>query len=164
MDSNALFHLLPQAHRDRFLAALRDPESDEAKQLLSEAVAGGEGGLVTDDRLPAVLPWWEKNQLEPNEEDLDGGIQHRESPYASEPEIVAETVIGAIDPSKEIAIKLAYNAIAVWSVAGSRASVAVTDTQSAWLTYMCSSLSGYHHCRPNTLPANRYHPRKSSKK
>lgn len=94
---------------------MRDPESEEAKQLLSEAAATGEGELVVDeaeDRLPDVLPWWEKDQLESDEGDLDG--EDRVAPYASEPDMVDETILAGIDPPKETAIKLAYNAVAIW--------------------------------------------------
>ena len=103
MDSSALFQVLPQAHRDRFLAAMRNPESDEAKQLLKMATE--EGGHDEEAKLSLALPWWKASDLKP---DSDGVV------YAASPAMVDHTVLCTISPPPGTGLKLAYNAIAIW--------------------------------------------------
>jgi hypothetical protein len=108
LESNQLFHLLPQAHRDRFLAALRNPESEDAKELLRSAterstVDGGEGETIP---MPEELPWWEA----PDVSDEDA------PPYALPPCLASEGITRDIKPPEGTGVKLAYNALAIWSV------------------------------------------------
>ena len=102
-----MFHLLPQEHRDAFIAAIRDPGSEAGRELL-ESAKGEEGdGLI----LPAVLPWWEsseiKDELDEDEDELD---------FADEPEPISEQVIMGITPPEGVGRKLVYNALAIWYV------------------------------------------------
>ena len=105
MDSNALFHVLPQAHRDRFLAAMRNPESDEAKHLLKMATEDGQDEEKA--KLPLTLPWWEASDIESDKDD---------EAYAASPVIINDAVLCAIRPPPDTGMKLAYNAIAIWYV------------------------------------------------
>ncbi|GFZ47135.1 hypothetical protein JCM24511_04878 [Saitozyma sp. JCM 24511] len=105
LESNQLFHLLPQAHRDRFLAALRNPESEDAKELLRSAterstVDGGEGETMPT---PEELPWWEAPEVP--EEDAP--------PYALPPSLASEGITRDIKPPEGTGVKLAYNALAI---------------------------------------------------
>ncbi|KAK4685742.1 hypothetical protein P7C73_g4402, partial [Tremellales sp. Uapishka_1] len=96
LDTNALFHLLPQEHRDRFLAAIKDPDSLMAKDLLASAVEGDTAGLG-----PTVLPWWERTKLE-DEDEL-------EMKYADPPKAFTSNI-----PTPEgTGLRLAYNAISI---------------------------------------------------
>jgi hypothetical protein len=99
--------LLPQEHRDAFIAAIRDPDSDAGRELLEFAKENEEAGAI----LPAVLPWWEnseiKDELDEDEDELE---------YAEEPESVSEQVMVAIIPPGGVGRKLVYNALAIWSV------------------------------------------------
>jgi hypothetical protein len=103
LDSNKLFRLLPQAHRDRFLAALRNPESDEAKELLQSATNGGKDDV--DGRIPTRLPWWEVPDI------LEEG---QEEKNAASPEMIGEEVLGGIKAPSGTGVRLAYNAITIW--------------------------------------------------
>lgn len=96
IDSNELFRLLPPLHRDAFLAAMRDPESEETRELLADAAAGGLGEA---EPVPPALPWWEAR--------LDGPTA------ASPPPPVDASVIDAIQPPPGVGPKLVYNVLAV---------------------------------------------------
>lgn len=107
MDSNELLRLLPQSHRDAFLATLRDPDSADAKELLESALAAGEGEQAGDERqAPTQLPWWEADAL-----DEDG-----ESAAAPPPEDLPEELLEGINPPDGVGLKSAYNVIALWYV------------------------------------------------
>ncbi|WVW79523.1 hypothetical protein I302_101492 [Kwoniella bestiolae CBS 10118] len=111
IDSNQLFHLLPQQHRDAFLQALKNPDSEEAKSLLEEATKD------QNRKVPEVLPWWEEQQLDNDEEvDLDDhedqekrkGLQ-----TAPSPALIPDQIVDAISPPEGVGNKLVYNAIAL---------------------------------------------------
>ncbi|KAI9636945.1 uncharacterized protein MKK02DRAFT_34020 [Dioszegia hungarica] len=102
IDSNALFHLLPPEHRDKFLAALKDPESEAAKHLVELAAEEDEGSAMA---IPDVMPWWEAPDVP---DDEDEGEQ-----YADMPDVVAEEVLAGIHPPSGVGSKLAYNAVAI---------------------------------------------------
>ncbi|KAK8844066.1 hypothetical protein IAR55_006860 [Kwoniella newhampshirensis] len=104
IDSNQLFHLLPPKHREAFLAAIRNPESEETKALIEDAAAGAEG---EENALagPSVLPWWEG--------DGELGSDDLELESASSPEIISDNVLAGISPPAGIGKKLAFNAIAI---------------------------------------------------
>nr|XP_031861499.1 uncharacterized protein CI109_003103 [Kwoniella shandongensis]KAA5528571.1 hypothetical protein CI109_003103 [Kwoniella shandongensis] len=106
IDSNQLFHLLPQKHRDAFLAAIRNPESEETKDLLDEATDG------STPAGPSVLPWWEGDDDELDDEDEVEEVGLRME-SASSPEMLSDEVLVAISPPTGIGSKLAYNAIAI---------------------------------------------------
>lgn len=103
IDTNDLFKLLPQQHRDAFLAVLREPASAETRQLLDLATKA-EGG-------PGVLPWWEGAAL-------DDGLEHAEKAAARKtaprPEMVPEGVTQGIAPPPGAGRKLVWNAVAMW--------------------------------------------------
>ncbi|KAL1411161.1 hypothetical protein Q8F55_002111 [Vanrija albida] len=99
IDSNELFRLLPPAHRDAFLAAMRDPESEETRELLADASAAGLGEAAADADAPPVLPWWEGA--------VDG------PPAAPAPERTDPAILAAISPPAGVGPKLAYNVLAV---------------------------------------------------
>lgn len=104
IDSNKLFALLPQKHRDAFIAALRDPESVEAKDLLDSAVKTEDGD---GPPLPDVLPWWEHTEQLEN----DPETQTR---YAPPPSPVDESLLAGITPPPGTGLRLVYNATAIW--------------------------------------------------
>jgi hypothetical protein len=99
VDSNKLFHLLPQQHRDAFLAAIKDPESAEAKALLALE------SQRADEDTPDVLPWWEGDELD-DEEDDDLQIAVR-------PPMVGSALVTSITPPNGTGMKLVYNALAI---------------------------------------------------
>jgi len=107
IDSNELFHLLPQEHRDAFIAAIRDPDSEAGRELLESAQDGGHD--EDGPRLPAVLPWWESSEM--NDDLDDEGMD-----YAEEPELVGEEMMVGITPPEGVGRKLVYNALAIWYV------------------------------------------------
>lgn len=107
IDTNKLFHLLPQEHRDAFLAAIRDPESAAGRQLLATAEEGGQDD-PDNDVVPTDLPWWEKRDLSDDpagEEDLS---------YADEPSALDAKLLEGIRPPDGTGNKLVYNAVAIW--------------------------------------------------
>ena len=93
--------MLPQEHRDAFLAALRDPNSKEAKELLDSAAKDEDGNMG----IPDVLPWWEETVDDIGEED--------ESEVASPPNMVSDEVVNAISPLSGVGQKLIYNALSI---------------------------------------------------
>jgi hypothetical protein len=99
--------LLPQEHRDAFIAAIRDPDSEAGRELLEFAEENEQDVSI----LPAVLPWWEnseiKDELDEDEDELE---------YADEPDPVSEQVMMGITPPEEVGRKLVYNALAIWYV------------------------------------------------
>jgi len=101
LDSNALFHLLPPTHRDRFLAALRNPESGEARELIEAATTDNQDDA--QERIPNVLPWWEAPDI----------LDDEEEKFADSPEAVEDELMEGIKPPPGTGSKLAYNAIAI---------------------------------------------------
>jgi hypothetical protein len=81
------------------LAALRDPDSKEARELLDSAVQDENG----DIGVPDVLPWWE-DTAEMEQEELE---------MASPPVIVSDEVVNAITPPSGVGQKLVYNALSI---------------------------------------------------
>ncbi|BEJ11754.1 hypothetical protein CspHIS471_0202140 [Cutaneotrichosporon sp. HIS471] len=96
VDSNELLRRLPPAHRDAFLATIRDPESAAARALLHSAVEDGEG----ERDGPSVLPWWEAG---PDDD----------KPCADEPPDIPSDVVGTITPPPGVGAKLVYNLVAL---------------------------------------------------
>jgi hypothetical protein len=98
---------LPQEHRDAFIAAIRDPDSEAGRELLESAQEGAADGPA----LPGVLPWWESSgihdELDEDEDELE---------YAESPQLVSEQVMVGITPTEGVGRKLVYNALAVWYV------------------------------------------------
>lgn len=101
IDSNELLRLLPQAHRDAFLAAIKDPESAAARELLQSAVEGGEGEQEDVPPPPTVLPWWEADVTE----DAAGPS------YAPRPPDIPADVLESIHPPPGVGPKLIYNVV-----------------------------------------------------
>ena len=99
VDHNELFRLLPQSHREAFLGMLREPESEQAKELVKAAAETG---------APSVLPWWERR-------DLDAAHGDEDEPPASaeEPAMVDDGVLDGITPPPGTGLKLVYNVVAV---------------------------------------------------
>lgn len=106
IDTNALFHLLPPDHREKFLQALKNPESEATRQLL-ELAAEQEGEDVEEAPIPDEMPWWEAPDALDEEE---------EGRYADLPDLVRERVLIGIDPPEGVGMKLVYNAMAIWYV------------------------------------------------
>jgi hypothetical protein len=104
IDTNKLFHLLPPAHRDAFLATIRNPESEQAKALV-EVAATQES--LQEPAGPSVLPWWEASHLD-DEDDKEEGPS-----YETSPALLDDNLLRGITPPAGIGGKLAYNAIAV---------------------------------------------------
>lgn len=116
IDSNKLFHLLPQEHRDAFLAAIRHPESDAAKELFDNLQDIEGEGEDSEDVLPTSLPWWERaDNLDSAEEDGDDDVDNGVS-YAEEPSPIEESSLVGIVPPMGVGNKLVYNALAIWYV------------------------------------------------
>jgi hypothetical protein len=149
IDTNALFHLLPPEHRDRFLAALKDPDSEETKALLDLATQDQAGSEEESDLdIPDEMPWWEAPEI--LEEDEDEGIR-----YADIPDLTSDEAVIGIKPPDGVGLKLAYNALAIWyGLHG-----IITDFQSGLLPYSplfstsivvisLSDISTHLHCRP----------------
>ncbi|AFR96129.2 hypothetical protein C343_04246 [Cryptococcus neoformans C23] len=102
LDSNELFKLLPSKHRDAFIQALQNPDSEEAQALLESA----SGELIP--QAPDVLPWWE------SEEALDGGEnERREDKVEPEPNLIPQEILLGIKPPEGVGRKLVYNAISI---------------------------------------------------
>jgi hypothetical protein len=98
---------LPQEHRDAFIAAIRDPDSEAGRELLQFARENEEAGPIS----PTVLPWWENSEIKDGlDEDED------ELEYADEPELASEEVMVGIIPPEGVGRKLVYNALAIWYV------------------------------------------------
>ena len=110
IDTNKLFHLLPQQHRDAFLAAIRDPDSEAGRELLATMNDHPVDGTVEDDITSMDLPWWERPELPEDPED-DGD---EELSYANEPEPIAPEVLAGVIPPLGVGNKLVYNALAIW--------------------------------------------------
>ncbi|WRT69223.1 uncharacterized protein IL334_006207 [Kwoniella shivajii] len=110
IDSNQLFHLLPQHHRDAFLTALKNPDSQEAKELLDEATKP-----TNTLKTPSVLPWWEDhlNEDSDGEEEQDSHAEVEKLETASMPELLPNQVINTISPPEGVGKKLIYNAVAI---------------------------------------------------
>ncbi|WVQ73782.1 hypothetical protein IAR50_003362 [Cryptococcus sp. DSM 104548] len=104
MGSNDIFKLLPQKHREAFIQALQNPDSEDTKALLEAA---------SQDLLPQApefLPWWETEASWTESNGEDGNDRPR---VAEEPETIPETVLEGINPPDGVGKKLAYNAIAL---------------------------------------------------
>ncbi|WVQ81383.1 hypothetical protein IAT38_003507 [Cryptococcus sp. DSM 104549] len=106
MDSNELFKLLPPKHREAFIAALQNPDSEEARELLEAAAS------ELHPSTPDVLPWWEDVNALLESEDVD---QEEEEGVeaAPEPKMIPGDVLAAITPPSGVGKKLVYNAIAI---------------------------------------------------
>ncbi|WVQ93073.1 hypothetical protein IAU59_000137 [Kwoniella sp. CBS 9459] len=117
IDSNALFHLLPQTHRDAFLQALRNPDSETTKALLEDAVSRDQDQDQDQDQAgPDVLPWWEAQEAvlaEEDEEDDENTGRIATLETAPLPELIPDEVVEAINPPSGVGKKLVYNAIAI---------------------------------------------------
>ena len=130
VDSNKLFHLLPQQHRDAFLAALRDPESAEAKALLALESERADHGI------PDVLPWWEGDELDDEDDDLQ---------IAMRPPMLESSLVTSISPPAGTGLKLVYNALAITCVVLLKPPTSLTASLTADLRictpyYRCDSL------------------------
>ncbi|ODN80965.1 hypothetical protein L202_03077 [Cryptococcus amylolentus CBS 6039] len=104
MGSNDIFKLLPPKHREAFIQALQNPDSEDTKALLEAA---------SQDLLPQppdVLPWWE---TEASWTERNGGDENDGPRVAEEPETIPESVLEGINPPDRVGKKLAYNAIAL---------------------------------------------------
>lgn len=143
IDERALFDMLPPAHRDRFLAALQNPESAEAKALLDVAAqqmqtgeggADGEYGLEIEyedaEDMPSCMPWWNRpSVLDSTEELAADGSDGPQGPdedgqgedkfvlpdraYAELPDLVDEDLLRAVKVPEGTGVKLRYNAVAI---------------------------------------------------
>jgi hypothetical protein len=82
------------------LAAIRNPDSEEARELLKSAAEDNQA----DDPIPSVLPWWEGDDLAEDNAEAD---------TAPIPAAVPEDVISAIAPPADIGVKLSYNFVAI---------------------------------------------------
>ncbi|WWC63867.1 uncharacterized protein I303_106472 [Kwoniella dejecticola CBS 10117] len=117
IDSNELFHLLPQDHRDAFLAALKNPESEEAKELLEQATRS-EQQNPEERPVPNALPWWE-DDLSGDSDDNDDAEAEGEEQGLRRPDVapmpreIPQEVLSAISPPEGVGNKLVYNAIAI---------------------------------------------------
>jgi len=98
IESNKLFHLLPQHHRDAFLAAIKNPDSAEAKALLAL-----ESERAEED-VPDVLPWWEGDELDDEDDDLQ---------VATRPPMLASELVSSVTPPNGTGLKLVYNTLAI---------------------------------------------------
>lgn len=107
IDTNTLFHLLPPEHRTKFLAALKNPDSEETRQLLDLATQD-DSDPESDSPLPDELPWWEAPEV-PEDEDDDEVVR-----YAETPALISQEAVAAITPPEGVGLKLAYNALAIW--------------------------------------------------
>lgn len=108
IDTNALFHLLPPEHRGRFLAALKDPESEETKALLELATKDQLGSEEESDlAIPDEMPWWESPEIMDEDDD-------EEMIYADIPDLISDQAVIGIKPPDGVGSKLAYNALAIW--------------------------------------------------
>lgn len=102
LDSNELFKLLPPKHRDAFIQALQNPDSEEAKVLLESA----SNELIPQG--PDLLPWWE------SEEALDDGENESgEDKVEPEPGLIPQELLLGIKPPEGVGRKLVYNAISI---------------------------------------------------
>jgi hypothetical protein len=97
--------LLPQEHRDAFIAAIRDPDSEAGRELLEFAKENEEDGPIQ----PAVLPWWENSEIKDELDEDDDGLK-----YTEEPEAVSDEVTVGITPPEGVGRNLVYNALAIW--------------------------------------------------
>jgi hypothetical protein len=104
---------LPQEHRDAFIAAIREPDSEAGRELLLTLRENGEGG--DDPNFPAVLPWWEASEVKDELEDEEDQLE-----YAEIPEAISDEMLVGITPPEGVGMKLAYNALAIWYVAFTR--------------------------------------------
>jgi hypothetical protein len=97
IDTNELFHLLPVQHRDRFIQLLKDPKSQEAKDLLKtlDDIEGPE-----ED----VSPWWQAI------DDHDVEAIH----VGSGPALIKQELLDGVNPPNGVGEKLIFNVIAVW--------------------------------------------------
>jgi hypothetical protein len=100
---------LPQEHRDAFIAAIRDPDSEAGRELLELTKEDGED----DPILPSVLPWWEASELS---DDIGDGDEIDEMEYADAPELVSEEGSKGVTPPEGVGRKLVFNALAIWYV------------------------------------------------
>ena len=98
--SNELLRLIPQDHRDAFLAAIRNPDSESARVLLERAVADEAGS-------PDAMPWWEGSDLS---EDIEDGQLVRGAP----PQELPDDLVKSISPPEGTGSKLVYNVLATW--------------------------------------------------
>jgi hypothetical protein len=139
IDERALFDMLPSAHRDKFLAALQNPESAEAKALLDVAAQqmhmggggpDGEYGPEDEDEdaedMPSCMPWWNRPSVLDSAEDPvadSSGVEQGEQggdklvlpdrAYAELPDLVDEEVLRAVKVPEGTGVKLRYNAVAI---------------------------------------------------
>ncbi|KIR99920.1 hypothetical protein L804_02556 [Cryptococcus deuterogattii 2001/935-1] len=102
LDSNELFKLLPPKHRDAFIQALQNPDSEETRALLESA----SGGLIP--QAPDVLPWWESEEILD-----DGGNENERNKVEPEPSLIPQEILLGIKPPEGVGQKLVYNAIAI---------------------------------------------------
>jgi hypothetical protein len=85
--------------------------------------------------MPEELPWWEAPEIP--EEDAP--------PYALPPSLASEGITRDIKPPEGTGVKLAYNALAIWSVASRPIAPAGMHTDSsAWRMSTRYSRSDYH--------------------
>lgn len=105
IDSNKLFHLLPQEHRDAFLAAIRDPDSEAGRELLKTL----NEDEAEEPTLPTALPWWESSDVHEDPESDNDEVQYAEIPCSLSTELLA-----TVSPPNDMGCKLVYNALALW--------------------------------------------------
>ena len=84
------------------MEAIRNPESQAAKDLLDHAVGEGE---EDEAEFPDVLPWWEGGEIPKDEEDS--------SEVAVMPEMISDEVVAGITPPAGVGMSLVYNMMAI---------------------------------------------------
>jgi hypothetical protein len=99
--------LLPQEHRDAFLAAIRDPDSEAGRELLETL----NGDLDKDEEpiLPTALPWWESPEVQDDPESDTEEVENAEAPAP-----VPSELLTGVTPPEGMGLKLVYNALALW--------------------------------------------------
>lgn len=131
IDTNKLFHLLPQQHRDAFLEAIRNPDSDAAKELVESAVKAEQDG--EEEVFPDVLPWWEAEDML-DDEGEEGNDEEDEPKVAPLPPMIPHEVVGAISPPQGVGLNLIYNIMAI-TYAPPDVEAALTQAESHIFTF-----------------------------
>jgi hypothetical protein len=112
-------------------------------------VYGGEGETIP---MPEELPWWEAPEV-PDED---------APPYALPPSLASEGITRDIKPPEGTGVKLAYNALAIWSVASRPiAPVWMYTDGSAWRISTRYCHSDYHRSLEPTSILKRSAPTRS---
>ncbi|WVO15329.1 hypothetical protein L204_102985 [Cryptococcus depauperatus] len=105
INSNELFKMLPPKHQEAFIQTIQNPDSDSTKFLLEVA------SKDFQPNIPNVLPWWEYENVDSDEEEVNVPINRAET--AEQPNMIPENVLAAIHPPETSGKKLVYNAMAI---------------------------------------------------